>query len=344
MGDVAMTVPILKGLLNSNSNLTITIATRPFYKPFFENIPRLNVFQCDFQNKYKGFSGLLKLFVDLKSLASFDHVIDLHGVLRSRILNILFSISGISVSGIDKGRAEKKKLIKGSTFKKLKSTFQRYLDVFNALNLEFEYPSVPVIILNETYENEAQSFINETIPGEIFRIGLAPFSLHKLKTWPESYTLELIRMIEERTNATIYLFGGGTEEVSLLTRISADYNRCFSMAGKLSLGSEMALIQRMQLMITMDSSNMHLSSLLGVTTISIWGATHPFIGFQAYQQKIDRDFQISKDELSCRPCTVFGKGNCSRGDFACMQWLTPQVVFDKLKRLNVLPLINSSDS
>lgn len=344
MGDVAMTVPILKGLLISNSKLTITIATRPFYTPFFDNIPRLNVFQCDFRNKYKGLPGLLKLFVDLKSLASFDHVIDLHGVLRTGILNLLFSLSGISVSSIDKGRTEKKKLIKGHTFKNLKSTFQRYLDVFNALNLEFEYPPVPVIILNETFKNEAQSFINKTNPGEIFRIGLAPFSLHKLKTWPESYTLELIKMLEERTSATIYLFGGGAEEVSLLTRISANYKRCFSMAGKLSLGSEMALIQRMQLMITMDSSNMHLSSLLGVKTISIWGATHPFIGFQAYQQEIDRDFQISKEELSCRPCTVFGKGNCRRGDFACMVWLTPQLVFDKLKRLNLLPSINSFDS
>jgi ADP-heptose:LPS heptosyltransferase len=344
MGDVAMTIPIIKGLLLSNSNLTITIATRPLYHPFFENIPRLNVYQCDFQNKYKGFSGLLKLFLDLKSMADFDQVIDLHGVLRSRILNILFFMSGKSVSGINKGRAEKKKLIKGHIFKKLKSTFQRYLDVFSYLNLKFEYPSAPVINLNERYESEAKSYINETIPGDSFRIGLAPFSLHKLKTWPESYTIDLIKMIEEKTNATIYLFGGGVEEVAKLSDLSANFKRCFSMAGKLSLGSEMALIQCMQLMITMDSSNMHLSSLLGVKTISIWGGTHPYTGFQAYQQEIDRDLQISKEELSCRPCTVFGKGKCSRGDFACMQWLTPEVVFDKLNRLNLLPLINRSGS
>ena len=344
MGDVAMTAPIIKGLLLSNGNLTITIATRPLYEPFFENIPRLNVFQCNFQNKYKGLSGLLKLFFDLKSLAAFDHVIDLHGVLRSRILSILFLMSGKSVSGIIKGRAEKRKLIKGYIFKKLKSTFQRYLDAFDSLNLEFEYPSAPVFNVNEKYKNEAQSYLNETAPGAHFRIGLAPFSLHTLKTWPEIYTLELIEMLEDRTPATIYLFGGGKEEVSMLSDISAKYKRCFSMAGKLSLGSEMAMIQKMQLMITMDSSNMHLSSLLGIKTISIWGGTHPYIGFQAYQQDTERDFQISKEELSCRPCTVFGKGKCSRGDFACMQWLTPEVVFNKMERLNLLPLIKRSGS
>jgi ADP-heptose:LPS heptosyltransferase len=343
MGDVAMTVPIIKGLLIHNSNLTITIATRPFYQPFFENIPRLNVFPCDFQKKYKGFSGLLKLFRDLKSTALFDHIIDLHGVLRSRILNILFSMYGIPVSSIDKGRSEKKKLIKGYIFKRLKSTFQRYLDVFNTLNLQFEYPPVPAIILNETYKNEAQTLINETASGEVYRIGLAPFSLHNLKTWPKNYTLELIKMIEGKTKAAIYLFGGGRDEVSLLEKISADNNRCYSMAGKLSLGSELALIQRMELMITMDSSNMHLSSLLGVKTIALWGATHPFAGFQTYHQETDRDFQIPKEELSCRPCTIFGKGKCRRNDFACMQWLTPEVVFDKLKSLDLLPLINRSE-
>lgn len=338
-----MTIPIINGLLLHNNNLSITIATRPIYLPFFENIPGLDVFQCDFQNKYKGFSGLLRLFHDLKSSASFNQVIDLHGVLRSRILNILFSLYGIPVSSIDKGRIEKKKLIKGYIFKKLKSTFQRYLDVFKSLNLQFEYPPVPVIIFNKAYLKEAQTYINETTPGKVYRIGLAPFSLHELKTWPKSYTLELIKMIEEKTEATIYLFGGGQEEVSLLEEISADFNRCYNMAGKLSLGSEMALMHRMQFMITMDSSNMHLSSLLGVKTISIWGATHPFAGFQTYLQKTDRDLQIPKEELSCRPCTIFGKGKCRRNDFACMNWLTPQLVFDKLKSLDLLPLINRSE-
>ena len=115
------------------------------------------------------------------------------------------------------------------------------------------------------------------------------------------------------------------------------------MAGELSLGAEIALMQSMNIMITMDSSNMHLSSLSGVKTITLWGATHPYTGFEAYHQEEDRNFQISKKELSCRPCTVFGKGTCRRKDFACMQWLTPQLVFNKMINLNLLPQTNKSD-
>jgi len=340
MGDVAMTLPVLKGLLNQNNKLTITLATRPLFLPFFENIPRLHVFECDFQNKYKGFSGILRLFRDLKSLSYFHQVIDLHNVLRSRILNFLFYLSGIPVSSINKGRSEKRKLIKGQIFSKLKSTSQRYLDVFKALNLKFEFPTLPVIILNDCYNREAHNFVHETDPADAYRIGLAPCSLHELKTWPLSHTQEFLRMMEDRTDAIIYLFGGGRKEESLLADLSAGYKRCFNTAGQLSLGAEMALMHRMQFMITMDSSNMHLSSLLGVKTITLWGATHPYAGFQAYQQEDDRDFQISKKDLSCRPCTVFGKGRCRREDFACMNWLTPELVFEKLKRFNLLPLSN----
>jgi hypothetical protein len=41
--------------------------------------------------------------------------------------------------------------------------------------------------------------------------------------------------------------------------------------------------------------------------------------------------QIPSDTLGCRPCTVYGKGECRRGDFACMEWLTDEMVFRKLK-------------
>jgi len=343
MGDVALTVPILKGLLMQNKGVSITLVTRSLYKPFFEDIPRLHIFPCDFTDKYKGFFGILNLYRDLKSLSSFDHVIDLHNVLRTWVLDILFHLNGKPVFKLNKGRHEKKKLIRGLIFKRLKSTPDRYLDVFKQIHLEFKFPSVPVINTKPRYKKEAEIFIQHNDPENTFRIGLAPFTLHELKTWPVNYTRELLKMIEEQTRATVYLFGGGREEISLLSKIASDYKRCYTMAGELSLGAEIALMQSMNIMITMDSSNMHLSSLSGVKTITLWGATHPYTGFEAYHQEEDRNFQISKMELSCRPCTVFGKGTCRRKDFACMQWLTPQLVFNKMINLNLLPQTNKSD-
>lgn len=89
-------------------------------------------------------------------------------------------------------------------------------------------------------------------------------------------------------------------------------------------------------MISMDSSNMHMAALSGTKVISIWGGTDPLTGFGAWQQPDEYSIRIPVEELTCRPCTVYGKGTCRRGDFACMEWLTPEMVFEKLVNLKMI--------
>jgi hypothetical protein len=60
-------------------------------------------------------------------------------------------------------------------------------------------------------------------------------------------------------------------------------------------------------------------------------------GFGAWMQPEDFFVSIPNTELTCRPCTTFGKGECRRGDMACMNWLTPEIVFNKIEK--VLKLI-----
>jgi ADP-heptose:LPS heptosyltransferase len=89
-------------------------------------------------------------------------------------------------------------------------------------------------------------------------------------------------------------------------------------------------------MIAMDSSNMHMAALCGIRVVSIWGGTDPLNGFGAWMQPSEYSIRIPVDELTCRPCTVYGKGKCRRGDLACMNWLTPGKVYSEIKKLNIL--------
>ena len=107
MGDVAMTVPIIRALVEQNSDVKVTLVSRPFFKPFFDGIPNVEFFAVDVKERHKGFFGLLKLYADLQQL-NIDAVADLHNVLRSQIIRTLFSLSGKKVAATDKGRAEKK--------------------------------------------------------------------------------------------------------------------------------------------------------------------------------------------------------------------------------------------
>jgi ADP-heptose:LPS heptosyltransferase len=83
MGDVAMTVPVLRAFVNQHPQVKITVISRPFFKPFFEGIPNLSFFAFDEKERHKGFLGLLRLFQDLKHL-DIDAFADLHNVLRSK--------------------------------------------------------------------------------------------------------------------------------------------------------------------------------------------------------------------------------------------------------------------
>src|SRR6478735_8451215 len=111
MGDVAMTVPVLKAFSLQYPNVRITIVSRPFFKPFFDDIENVTFFPIDLKERHKGFLGLLRLFSDLRKL-NIDVVADLHNVLRSKVVRTLFALSGKKVAATDKGRDDKKELTK----------------------------------------------------------------------------------------------------------------------------------------------------------------------------------------------------------------------------------------
>jgi len=92
MGDVAMTVPVLRAFARQYPEVKITVISRPFFKPLFNGIPNLSFFEFD-EQKYQGLFGLIKLFNDLKPL-QIDAFADLHNVLRSKVIRTLFALSG----------------------------------------------------------------------------------------------------------------------------------------------------------------------------------------------------------------------------------------------------------
>ena len=146
--------------------------------------------------------------------------------------------------------------------------------------------------------------------------------------------VQLLRLISEEHKVRFWLFGGPDESeklVSLQTKIPDSINVC----GKLKLNEELALMSKLDLMIAMDSSNMHMAALVGIKVISLWGGTDPLSGFGAWKQPEKYSISIPVNELICRPCTIYGKGECARGDLACMNWLTPEIVFSKINEFKI---------
>ena len=106
LGDIAMTVPVLRSFFQTYPDQKIVFASRPYAAPLFKEFQNLEFVPIDLNNNYKGLYGLLNLFRKLKK-NKVKSVVDLHGVLRTKILNLLFKFTFTRVKSINKGTSER---------------------------------------------------------------------------------------------------------------------------------------------------------------------------------------------------------------------------------------------
>ena len=88
-------------------------------------------------------------------------------------------------------------------------------------------------------------------------------------------------------------------------------------------------MSHLNVMLAMDSSNMHMASLTNTPVVSVWGATHPVAGFKGFGQKDEDCVQL---DLPCRPCSIYGKKECIYSDYRCLTGIDPDTVFSKVKK------------
>ena len=326
LGDVAMTIPVVNDLRRNYPLCEILFVSRPFAKDLVDSIEGVKFLPVDFKTGYKGFKGIVKLFAELNKYGKWDLVADLHNVLRTKILVFLFRLKGIKCVSIDKGRKEKKALCKrsGKIFKPLLPTVERYRAVFEKGGFPF---ALRRFSGKEIYDTGKSELAKEIAAIETPKIGIAPFAKHVWKMWSESKMINLISALEKQ-NVNIYLFGGRGEEAEKLAEWSAISGKIHNLAGKLSMKEELEVMSKLDLMISMDSANMHLASLVETPVVSIWGVTHPFAGFYGFGQPEENAVQT---EMKCRPCSIYGNKPCYRGDFACMNNITEEMVLEKVK-------------
>lgn len=303
MGDVAMTVPVLRAFVKQFPEVQITVISRPFFKPFFEGIPNLSFFAFDEKERHKGFLGLLRLFQDLKGL-NIDAFADLHNVLRSKVVRTLFALSGKKIASVDKGRAEKKALTQAEnkTFKPLPSMFERHAKVFEQLGFTIDL-SQPEFPEKAVLSPEILALIGTNHQK---LIGIAPFAQYDSKVYPLDLMQEVIDQLALDTTQTILLFGGGKKEIEILNAISKGKKNVINVAGKIKFQQELQLISNLDVMLSMDSGNAHIAAMLGVKVITLWGATHPFAGFSPFNQPLENAMVSDRNLFPKLPTSVYG--------------------------------------
>jgi len=334
LGDVAMTVPIVWAVAKRYPDVRITVLSRPFARTFFENLaPNVNFMEADLKGEYKGIHGLNALYRRLTA-KQFTHVADLHSVLRSEYLRMRFNLGHFKVKHIDKHRKMRRQLVKQNNKRRqpMPTSFDNYAEVFAKLGFPIDHNDFCSIFQEEGgYLNTLPDAIGEKHEDEPW-IGIAPFAAHPGKIYPPEQMEQVIRLLTERyPKCRLFLFGRGKQEEAFFPKWAKEMPQCTNVGWHLeTMRQELILMAHLDVMLSMDSANMHMASLTGTQVVSVWGATHPMAGFMGWHQNEANAVQL---DLPCRPCSIFGNKPCRYGDYHCMTDIPPETIVEKISNI-----------
>lgn len=331
VGDLVISLPYLIDLLEKKPDFHIYLATKEQMKVFLPIHPRLHPQFLTIKDQKKGFLGLLSFFFRTRKY-QIDVVADLHNNIRSNVLLRLFQLTGAKVFQMDKMRHFRKQ-----NTRKVDKVRTKLPYIGHQYKMVLEHSSWatldshPKIDVSKYYPSDYQ--IPDKFKDKIL-IGIAPFAARKTKIYPLNKMRLGIEKIMKDERFVLVLFGFGDEERKILDEWTELFpGRCIKSYEVGGFNNEMALMRKLDLMVCMDSANLHFAALAGTKTLSIWGTTHPDLGFAPPLSEYHHRLEVDVEELPCRPCSVYGNKPCYRGDHACMEWISPTSIIKRVLEL-----------
>jgi ADP-heptose:LPS heptosyltransferase len=297
LGDVAMLVPVLCSFHAQYPQTRLKIISRERFRPLFLDLDFIDFVGIDKDRKQLNFLNLVRFYFDFRPKKNLI-ILDCHDVLRTKILCFLFRLNGNQTYKIDKGRAAKNTLIRlePKIVNQLKNTHERYQNVFQLSG--FDFPLLETISLNKS-EKRSKSKI---------WIGIAPFAKHSSKQYSSQNWREVILSLNTlHSDIKFFIFGAGKNEKQVAIDTFRGIENLELVINTFSFTEELKLISNLDLMLSMDSGNGHLAANFGIPVITLWGSTHPCLGFTPYGQLSSNSLFPDKHKYPFLPVSIFGK-------------------------------------
>lgn len=329
MGNMAMTIPIIYPVCQANPNVSFTLITYKNNEELFINKPaNITVVGIKKANKYRTFVGAIKLAKNLLRRYNFDAVADMQNSAYTWVLDKYLDFKKVNVVAVDRCRKLCHNLTSGKLREALPPYHERLRKVMTQLGLKTGEEFISIL-------NYGEPINSKIVPqkGEKEKwIAIAPFTKHEGKAYPIEQMQLVVTELARWDNTHIFLFGGGENERDILDPIMRRYKNVTSVPHieDRTIADELDLMSHCDLMITMDSANMHFAALENLPVVSVWGATHPWCGEMGCHQAQRDTVQL---DLDCRPCSMNGNKRCRYGDYHCLHDITPQMIIDKVNNI-----------
>ena len=319
IGDIVLSTPLIKKIKDTYPDSDITYVTTPSGEAILKNNPHLNnIIVYDKRGEHKGISGVWQLGKRLR-YENFNMVITPHRYLRSSIL------SWLSRSPIRKGYD----IASGSCLFTEKIKYDRTKHEVEKL-LSFVAPENKKRYEIELYPGEKEKMKGDNLWKENLLedkkvVVLAPGSKWFTKQWPVEYFNKLAKSLKKLSNVRLIVVGG-KDEINL----PIEKENIIDMRGKTSLLELADILSRADVVVTNDSSPIHIASAFKKPRIfALFGPTIEKFGFFPWSLN-SKVFQV--DGLKCRPCGIHGGKSCPEKHFKCMRDILPEEVFNEIKK------------
>lgn len=336
LGDVTLCVPILCALRQKYPDLPIVFITHKRFASLFEPIPGLTLLALEMEkpHSYEGVIGLWRLARHIKRAYPKGNFVDMHTVLRSKILSFFLRRHQLPTKGrLRKNRPLKRAFLKRKT-QTLPSTLWMYADCLRQSRFpiceyfvdgHFQFQRLtpaPVQMYTDTLLQARKDHIRAYVSPPFIIIGT--FARHLSKTYPFALCEQLIEQLLKQ-GYTVVVADHGHPQAKALKRDRV----VFLTDCLLSLTEQIYLFSRAHYAIVADSANMHLAGIAGTPTLSVWGATHPAAGFDVWPNN-----KALYRSLPCAPCSIYGNKACHRREtpLQCLHDIRPQDILTHIRK------------
>lgn len=321
LGDVAMLVPVFLSFHASYPEYKLRLISRGRFQPIFADLDFVEFLAIDEHKNNLSFLELIRFSIQLSRYKD-NIILDMHDVIRTKIIRTISSWTSSKIAIIDKGRTEKNELIakNGDKSKWLKSNFERYQEVFKKIGLTFELQAL--FLTRKTKSNQ-----------KVF-IGISPFAKHKSKEYNYDKMQGLINLLAVQNDFQIYIFGYGAKEREEAMKMAGSHRNVEVTIGQYSFQDELKLIANLDIMLSMDSGNGHLAANYGIPVVTLWGTTHPKLGFAPYFQPLYHSIFPDSTLFPDVPVSVYGKCNDEHYLHALHSIKIEEIYYKILKVLN----------
>ncbi len=328
LGDVILTTPVIRNLRQEYPDASITVVTRRPYDELFHADPDVNrVVALAGHIDRDGLPGL-RAAANALSNERFDAVLDLQCSYDSRLLSSLIRA---------RKRARPPQLhwaeFKLIHMKRFAKPLAPKVDRFNAVlpqvkaDIRTRRPDIRLSRAARAWAaNESARTRRES---QYTTVGAHPGANWATKRWPVESFAECLSRVANKERSRVLLFGSSPER-PLLERTAALMPEVHTVVySGLPLQRVGALVEQCDVFLANDSGLMHLSAALSVPTLSLFGPTHPALGFTPQGPRN----RIYFGYAHCSPCSMHGERACYQRRRFCLERIEASKVAETLSEL-----------